>query len=621
MKKNLLSALALSICSISFGQAIEEKINFNSQEPATEVKNNSSAINNKTLGAVIWTNNFDTPAEIAEWTIDNNAQTGAAFGWTIGTNVDGWWSTAGIVSTSGGNFAELSNGDPTATPETQALGVTYTLTSTNSIDLIALGNAQVPAVNGASSILEFEQYGARFRDLTEIQISTDGTNFTTVGDNFDFNIHSTASSNVWPNPNIKRVNLAPFLTAATATTVWIRFSWTTNFAGSTTPNDWVAYGWYIDDVKIVTSPTNDLSISEPYFGTAAYTYSRIPVNQIQPIEFTAKATNEGAVDQTNAVLSVDISGATTTSTPQTILTGATDSLVAATWTPPTTTGVPYNVTFILESDSIDDVPTSDSAFFPEFEITDNVYAYDDYGTPGAGGGDDAGVAEFEAGNSFDIFVDDDLYSIDVVIGAGTPDGTNIEGVLYDFTATGFVKIVASAFHSTTTAEIGSVVHLLFPNPPTLVAGKTYFAAVHTIATTFYYGTSGASSDGSGAGSRTSYLYYPTMDNPNTGQNFYTTSTPMVRMNFDETLVGINELNNSVAFNVFPNPSNGVFNINLSSNDDKNVNLTVKNVVGQTVLTETVNVSGKTNHTISLADYSKGIYFLTVGNETVKLVVE
>jgi hypothetical protein len=97
---------------------------------------------------------------------------------------------------------------------------------------------------------------------------------------------------------------------------------------------------------------------------------------------------------------------------------------------------------------------------------------------------------------------------------------------------------------------------------------------------------------------------------------------MIRLTFDpQFAVGVNEVENDINFNVFPNPSNGVFNINFSSNEENNVNLTVKNVVGQTVITETVNVSGKTNHQISLTDYSKGIYFLTVGSETVKLIVE
>ncbi len=82
-------------------------------------------------------------------------------------------------------------------------------------------------------------------------------------------------------------------------------------------------------------------------------------------------------------------------------------------------------------------------------------------------------------------------------------------------------------------------------------------------------------------------------------------------------VGIDELNNNSSFDVYPNPSAGLFNINLDANN--NTMLTVRNVVGQTVINE--NVSGKSNHTISLADYSKGVYFLTIGEETVKLIVE
>ena len=109
-----------------------------------------------------------------------------------------------------------------------------------------------------------------------------------------------------------------------------------------------------------------------------------------------------------------------------------------------------------------------------------------------------------------------------------------------------------------------------------------------------------------------------MENPSA--QFYTCSTPMVRMNFDPTLpVGVEEINTEVNFSAFPNPSKGVFNINLSSNDANNVNLTVNNIVRQTVINETV--SGNANHKISLTDHSKGIYFLTIINETVKLIVE
>lgn len=88
----------------------------------------------------------------------------------------------------------------------------------------------------------------------------------------------------------------------------------------------------------------------------------------------------------------------------------------------------------------------------------------------------------------------------------------------------------------------------------------------------------------------------------------------------EGTTGIEELN-SLAFNVFPNPSTGEFNINLNATHSANVNLSVKNVVGQTVINKTIAVNGKSKETISLANYSKGIYFLTVDNKTTKLIVE
>lgn len=79
--------------------------------------------------------------------------------------------------------------------------------------------------------------------------------------------------------------------------------------------------------------------------------------------------------------------------------------------------------------------------------------------------------------------------------------------------------------------------------------------------------------------------------------------------------------NATSFNVYPNPSTGEFNINLTNEKANNVNLTVRNVVGKTILSKNVKVAGQQTETISLADYSKGIYFLTIDSKTVKLIVE
>ena len=237
MKKSYLLMISLSVGLTSFGQNLKERISFGESEKfktdfttnEIKAKPGLKPFNNK--GVTIWSDDFTTPSN---WTINNDGQTGSTFGWTIDAVNDGWWSTNGITSTSGGNYAELSNGDPTQ--GTQALNVTYTLTTASALNLITLGGSE-------EVTLEFEQYGARFNDLQEIQISTDnGSTWTTVGDNLDKPVLSTSGGSPYPNPDLKRINLAPHLTAATATSVMIRFSWTTNFPSSASnPNVWVTY--------------------------------------------------------------------------------------------------------------------------------------------------------------------------------------------------------------------------------------------------------------------------------------------------------------------------------------------------------------------------------------------
>src|SRR5665811_1726709 len=106
---------------------------------------------------------------------------------------------------------------------------------------------------------------------------------------------------------------------------------------------------------------NDLFISEGYYGFGPYLmpYTRIPVTQITTADFTAKATNVGAADQINTILTADVNGGvfTGTSAPVTIVAGATDSLFTTTqYTPSSTLGVPLNVTLTISSDSVEATP-------------------------------------------------------------------------------------------------------------------------------------------------------------------------------------------------------------------------------------------------------------------------
>jgi hypothetical protein len=356
----------------------------------------------KALGITLWSNDFTFDST---WVIDNDGQSGIEYGWNINNASDGWWAASGINSASGGKYAELVNGDPTASPGTQALDVVYTITTADSIDIVALG--------GTNNVtLQFQQYGARFNDLQEIQISTDGVNFITVGSNADMPVLSSAGGSAYSNPNNKSINLAPYL-PTTPSPIWIRFSWTTGFpSAATNPNVWITYGWYIDDVKIVTNPTNDLSVTASSWGTAGLNYYQIPTTQVAPIEFASQVFNGGQNTQYNAKLNVNVNSGvfTGSSAPANIQSlDSLDLVTATSFTPPASTAS-YTVVRTITSDSTDDVPANNAMPNLNFSVTNYIYARDNNTVSG---NTSNGVDGFEAGNLFDIWADQPLKAINV----------------------------------------------------------------------------------------------------------------------------------------------------------------------------------------------------------------
>jgi hypothetical protein len=172
---------------------------------------------------IVWESDFSDPND---WVLDNNGQNPPNYGWSIDQNSDGWWSSNGITSTSGGNFAELSNGDPTQTPGTQAGAVVYTMTMSQPVNIF-------DSIGSSNATLTFEEFGAKFYDLQEIQVSVDGVNFVTVGDNSSYSQLTQSGGSAYPNPSLREINIASYI-GSTPTSVWIRFSWTSNLNLPTT---------------------------------------------------------------------------------------------------------------------------------------------------------------------------------------------------------------------------------------------------------------------------------------------------------------------------------------------------------------------------------------------------
>ena len=592
MKKLLLFVSA--IASVAYAQKAPRIQTFQELVKAPKVTS-EVASEEKILGVTLWSDNFTDPAN---WIIDNSGQSGIEFGWNINNSSDGWWSANGITSTSGGNYAELVNGDPTASPGTQALNVTYTLTTAQPIDIANLGgNNQVS--------LQFQQYGARFNDLQEIQISTNGTTWVTVGNNLDKPVLSAAGGSAFANPDTKIINLATFLTA-TPSPIWVRFSWTTNYPGSATnPNVWVTYGWYIDDVKIVTNPTNDLSVTSSFWGSVGLPYYQIPDEQVTEIGFAADVFNGGVNTQTNVKLNINANNGawTGSSAPVSITSLDTTSIELATfYTPPATPGN-ISITRNISADSTDDIPANNALANIDFAITDFIYARDN-GTPS--GSTSNGTDGFESGNLFDVFQDATLKAIDVRMPGGANGatvGTEIFVKLYSIDATtgDFLFESESAPFVIASNNLNTILTLELEPYANVVAGTTYLAVVGA-----YSGGLRVSNAGKSDPQTTFFL--DMADNT----WYYSTNTPMVRMNFNPIL-SVAEQTEIAQAVVLPNPTTANATLRFDLQNTSDVVVVVTDVAGKTMQTNSYNqlTAGAQEITLGAEQWAAGIYTVNI----------
>ena len=85
--------------------------------------------------------------------------------------------------------------------------------------------------------------------------------------------------------------------------------------------------------------------------------------------------------------------------------------------------------------------------------------------------------------------------------------------------------------------------------------------------------------------------------------------------------GVNEIENNISCDVYPNPSNGKFELSITDKLNKKTIVTVFNSVGELVYTEETE---KNNFIIDLSNEAKGIYFAEVktdkGSVTKKIVI-
>jgi hypothetical protein len=558
----------------------------------------------KSPGINVWSDDFTTASN---WTADNAGQTDPAqFGWDIGTTEQSWFFTSGINSISDGNYAEVKNGNYNT--DSQLTNVTYNLTTTAPIDVQTLGGTD-------QVTLSFLQYGALFNDDQQVQISTDGISFETVYTNNDREIFvGNNNGAIFSNPDLVAVNLATVI-AGNASSVWIRFTWTSRFPSDPDLGAWTTFGWFIDDVAITTNPDYDVKVTSTAWGTNGLTYYQIPLLQVAPIDFSANILNNGLQAVNNVQLNVSVNGTVAgTSNASNVAPLATDSLALTTaYTPSNTATAAYTVSQTITSTEVDDVPTNNAIANVSFSTTNYIYARDNNVVSGTTYGD--GVTSFETGNLFEIFQNQTVKAINVRLtggSGGTPVGTEIYARLYSIDpVTGdFIYAGETAFLIVANANLNSNLVMPLLAPVDLVAGEAYLAVVGSSDPALVVANAGTTApqtsfylDGNDMSTQSSDLYYQT-------------NVPYVRLNFDP-VIGIEEnTSNAAITSVYPNPTTGSTSVKYTLKNTSAVKVVITDVAGK-LISEVQNNevnAGEQSLNFDASSYSNGVYYVTVSTE-------
>ena len=84
-------------------------------------------------------------------------------------------------------------------------------------------------------------------------------------------------------------------------------------------------------------------------------------------------------------------------------------------------------------------------------------------------------------------------------------------------------------------------------------------------------------------------------------------------------IGISETNNETIFKIYPNPTNGLINVSVSSTGNRNVSIT--NIFGKVVMNETLNFIAEIPQAINIIDIPVGVYFLKIGSHVEKIILD
>ena len=591
MKKILSLLLPLSVGSFVAQQSLNYPLEISYDCIEDQNLKTPTVINQPKTGDTIWSEDFGNGFP-STWSIEDVS---GICPW-VWSN-DGSWgyfnSNNGSIAGTAINSSTANNGFLICDPDSannatygQPSGANYqyleSYFTTSSIDLSAY-----PAV-----VLEFQQY-FRYNNAIDLKVmvSNDSITWTT------FTVQGNSSNNT-ASANVDTVKLNISSVAGNQPSVFIKIGWSAR-----------VYFWMIDDMKILEADPNDLAIKTTYFETLGLPYYQIPATQLTDINFSATVVNNGANDQPNSKLTVDVNGSSIgTSSTTTINSSNSDSLyLSQSYVPPPSLGA-YSIKWTVSSDSIDNTP-SDNFKSLSIEVTDYIYARDNNIKDGNRW--NQGEA-YEIGNVFDVINNQEVWAVDFVVDDATEPGSIVYGILYSIDAASgdFVFEQNTDDYVLTASEINNEATITIPffSPHPLNAGRRYLIMIGT------YGDGGATND---LVVRTGGVSIPQTSFKYDGSDltwYYTTRTPMVRMNFDPVWsVHENTSENPFLLQNQPNPFSAQTNIEYTINSAGNCGFEITSLSGEIVFEKNLGFKPKGRHSITFdsSEMPSGIYFYSL----------
>ena len=468
--------------------------------------------------------------------------------------------------------------------------------TTSSIDLTGWANVS----------LEF-QHSFRFNnsvDLT-VAVSSDSINWIT------YNVQGNATNNqASADPEYLSLNISPV--AGNSPTAYIRIGWNAR-----------CYFWMIDDIKIVETPDNRLSLVDAehggwWFGYQSagglgmeYTYNPLKQVTANPYTFEGMVTNAGALNQITR-LNVEVYDAiannvfSTTSADSLITPQDTITFIGSDKFTPTSVGQYYFQTWASSLDTLSDSDTSSSI------VTDNIYARDD-GTDYSWYGLGRSCGGMVVGSYFDIYDTDDVASLSVFMKSTSIAGAEVYAIIYEIdpSTNDPIYLYQSDDYALTSNDVGGWATINFSESQTLVPG-TYMAAIGGYANPVDTSVIGMSQ----------YTYPVTCfiqkngcltGTQTYGSWYWLSRAPMIRMNF-ATVSAIEEQVFGGNISVYPNPTNGIISIDMMNVDPSYYDITITNILGKEILYINENVTGIYNNKLDLSSFSKGTYIIQIANK-------